>query len=145
VLGEDHPSTLTSRNNLAGVYGVSGDVVRAIPLFERTLEDRVRVLGEDHPDTLASRNNLAGAIFGRSGDVVRAIPLYEQALAGCLRALGEDHPTTKTVLANLSAARAQQSLTYAPTSSSTAPNRPASTNGAVTVGSLYHRNGHVFP
>jgi hypothetical protein len=93
---------------LAGAFRVSGDVVRAIPLFERTLEDRVRVLGEDHPNTLASRNNLAGA-YRALGDVVRAIPLYEQALAGCLRVLGEDHPTTKTVLENLSIARAQQS------------------------------------
>ena len=88
-------------------YETSGDVVRAVPLYERTLEDRVRVLGEDHPDTLLSRNNLAYA-YQVSGDVMRAMPLYEQALAGCLRVLGEDHPTTKTVRANISIARAQQ-------------------------------------
>jgi len=106
LFGEDGPSTLTSRNNLAYAYQVSGDVVRAVPLFERTLEDCARVLGEDHPDTLASRNNLAGA-YRMSGDMARAIPMYEQALADCLRVLGEDHPTTKTVRANLSIARAQ--------------------------------------
>jgi tetratricopeptide (TPR) repeat protein len=61
VLGEAHPSTLTSRNNLAAAYRDAGRVGEAIPLFERTLADRERVLGETHPDTLTSRNNLAGA------------------------------------------------------------------------------------
>ncbi|NEC93710.1 tetratricopeptide repeat protein, partial [Streptomyces sp. SID12501] len=57
VLGEDHPSTLTSRNNLAGAYQGAGDLGRAIPLYEQTLTASVRVLGEDHPSTLTSRNN----------------------------------------------------------------------------------------
>ncbi|MFF8191831.1 tetratricopeptide repeat protein, partial [Streptomyces bobili] len=61
VLGEDHPDTLASRNNLATAYWSVGDRGRAIPLFEQTLTDRVRVLGEDHPDTLDSRNTLADA------------------------------------------------------------------------------------
>jgi len=103
LYGEDDPSTLTSRNNLASVYRVSGDVVRAIPLFERTLEDRVRVLGEDHPDTLASRNNLADA-YRALGDVVRAIPLSERTLEDCVRVLGEDHPSTLASRNNLAGA-----------------------------------------
>ncbi|MER6059264.1 tetratricopeptide repeat protein, partial [Streptomyces albidoflavus] len=77
VLGEDHPSTLTSRNNLAYAYESAGDLGRAIPLYEQTLKDRLRVLGEDHPDTLTSRNNLAYA-YESAGDLGRAIPLYEQ-------------------------------------------------------------------
>ncbi|MER7679447.1 tetratricopeptide repeat protein, partial [Streptomyces sp. NPDC096934] len=44
-----------------GAYQSAGDLGRAIPLFEQTLTDRVRVLGEDHPNTLTSRNNLAYA------------------------------------------------------------------------------------
>ena len=39
----------------------AGDLGRAIPLYEQTLADRLRVLGADHPDTLGSRNNLAAA------------------------------------------------------------------------------------
>ena len=50
MLGEDHPDTLTSRNNLADAYQAAGDLGRAIPLFEQALADRGRVLGEDHPD-----------------------------------------------------------------------------------------------
>ncbi|WP_405818368.1 tetratricopeptide repeat protein [Streptomyces sp. NBC_01390] len=107
LLGEDDPSTLVSRNNLAGAYRAVGDLGRAVPLYERTLADRVRVLGEDHPDTLLSRNNLAGA-YREVGDLGRAIPLYERTLADCLRVLGEDHPTTRLVRENLSIARADE-------------------------------------
>ncbi len=61
VLGETHPDTLTSRNNLAAAYQDAGRLAEAIPLYERTLADRERVQGETHPDTLTSRNNLAYA------------------------------------------------------------------------------------
>ncbi|WP_311136985.1 SAV_2336 N-terminal domain-related protein, partial [Streptomyces griseomycini] len=37
LLGDDHPDTLASRNNLAGAYESAGDLTRAIPLYERTL------------------------------------------------------------------------------------------------------------
>ena len=65
VLGEDPPSTLTSRNNLALAYQDAGRLDEAIPLYERTLADFERVLGEDPPRTLTSRNNLALCLPGR--------------------------------------------------------------------------------
>ncbi|MFI1014866.1 tetratricopeptide repeat protein [Streptomyces sp. NPDC020965] len=37
VLGQDHPNTLISRNNLAGAYQAAGDLDRAIPLHKATL------------------------------------------------------------------------------------------------------------
>lgn len=79
VLGECHPQTLISRNNLASTYQTAGDPARAIPLLEQTLAASVRVLGEDHPQTLTSRNNLAGA-YTSAGDLTRATRLYEQTL-----------------------------------------------------------------
>ncbi|MFI1177509.1 tetratricopeptide repeat protein [Streptomyces melanogenes] len=101
VLGEDHPDTLTSRNNLASAYEAVGDG-RAIPLFEGILAVRERVLGEDHPDTLSSRNNLASA-YEAVGDG-RGILLHERALADRERVLGEDHPATLTSRSNLACA-----------------------------------------
>ncbi|MFJ9244710.1 tetratricopeptide repeat protein [Streptomyces sp. NPDC101776] len=103
LLGEDDPSTLISRNNLALAYRESGDALRAVPLFERTLEDCVRVLGDDHPDTLASRNNLAYT-YQALGDVVRAVPLYERTLEDRVRVSGEDHPDTLISRNNLAGA-----------------------------------------
>jgi tetratricopeptide (TPR) repeat protein len=102
-LGEDHPETLTSRNNLASAYQAAGDLARAIPLFEQNLTDQLRVLGEDHPDTLIFRNNLA-AVYQLAGDLARAIPLFEQNLTDQLRVLGEDHPDTLTSRINLASA-----------------------------------------
>ncbi|WP_198359807.1 tetratricopeptide repeat protein, partial [Streptomyces fildesensis] len=61
VLGDTHPDTLTSRNNLASAYQAAGNRAQAIPLLEAVLTQRERVLGDTHPDTLASRNNLASA------------------------------------------------------------------------------------
>ena len=58
VLGEDHPHTLASRNNLAAAYRSAGDLGRAIPLFEATLAACARMLGDDHPLTMAVRGNL---------------------------------------------------------------------------------------
>ena len=93
VLGEDHPDTLTSLNNLAGLFYSKGEYDRALPLFEECLAKRKRVLGEDHPSTLSSLNNLA-FLFHSKGEYDRALPLYEECLAKRKRVLGEDHPDT---------------------------------------------------
>ena len=106
VLGQDHPSTLTSRGYLAVAYQAAGDPGRATPLLEQVLADRQRVLGQDHPSTLASRGNLAVA-YQAAGDPGRATPLLEQVLADSARVLGQEHPQTKIVRGNLAAARQQ--------------------------------------
>ena len=88
----------------AAAYQAAGRPSEAIPVYERTLADRVRVLGEDHPDTLRSRNNLASA-YQAAGRVSEAIPLLKQALAGLERALGAQHPDTVRVRKSLAAVR----------------------------------------
>ena len=93
VLGEDHPNTVTSRNNLAYAYESAGRLTEAITLFEQVLTDSIRVLGPDHPNTLTSRNNLAGA-YESAGRLTEAITLYEQVLTDSTRILGQDHPHT---------------------------------------------------
>jgi hypothetical protein len=57
VLGEDHPITLASANNLANDLCALGDYQQARTLNEDTLTRYRRVLGEDHPDTLVSANS----------------------------------------------------------------------------------------
>ena len=100
LLGENHPDTLTSRNNLAGAYESAGRLTEAITLYEQVLTDRTRTLGEDHPRTLTSRNNLAHA-YHAAGRLTEAIALYEQVLTDRIRVLGEDHPDTLTSCNNL--------------------------------------------
>ncbi|MCX4973240.1 tetratricopeptide repeat protein [Streptomyces sp. NBC_00620] len=102
-LGDIHPDTLTSRNNLALAYKSAGDLNRAIPLYEATLTQREQVLGDIHPSTLNSRNNLALA-YKSAGDLNRAIPLYEATLTQREQVLGDTHPDTLTSRNNLALA-----------------------------------------
>jgi eukaryotic-like serine/threonine-protein kinase len=53
-LGEEHPATLRSMNNLAETLRAQGDLPGARALQEKALEARRRVLGEEHPATLTS-------------------------------------------------------------------------------------------
>ncbi|MEU2425336.1 tetratricopeptide repeat protein [Streptomyces sp. NPDC007851] len=103
ILGDTHPNTLISRNNLAAAYEAAGDLARAIPLLEATLARCEQVLGDIHPNTLSSRNNLAAA-YEAAGDLGRAIPLLEATLAQREQILGDTHPHTLTSRNNLAAA-----------------------------------------
>ena len=103
TLGPDHPSTLTSRSNLAYAYQDVGRLDDAITLYEQTLEDRTRILGPHHPDTLISRSNLASA-YQDAGRLDEAITLYEQTLEDFENLLGPNHPLTLASRHNLAGA-----------------------------------------
>ncbi|MCX4832496.1 tetratricopeptide repeat protein [Streptomyces sp. NBC_01016] len=100
ALGDTHPNTLMSRNNLATAYRSVGDLQRAIPLHESTLAQYEQVLGDTHPITLGGRNNLATA-YVSAGDLRRAIPLYKETLAQYEQILGDAHPETLACQNNL--------------------------------------------
>jgi len=59
TLGEEHPETLVSINNLAGCLQVMGLLKDAEPLYRRALEASERTLGAEHPHTLVFAKNLA--------------------------------------------------------------------------------------
>lgn len=102
ALGDDHPDTLQSMNNLSVLYLHQGEASRAEPLFERILAVRRRLLGEENPDTLISMNNLA-AVYRTEGRYAQAEPLLVKALAIKRRVLGEIHHSTATAWNNLAA------------------------------------------
>lgn len=92
-LGEDHPSTLTSVNNLALDLHALGDYRQARQLDEDTLDRRRRILGQDDPDTLVSANNLARDLRAL-GDFGQARDLDQDTLRRKRRTLGSDHSST---------------------------------------------------
>nr|VFJ68570.1 MAG: Tetratricopeptide repeat-containing protein [Candidatus Kentron sp. DK] len=92
-LGPEHPDTLASINNLAGLYQVQGRYGEAQTLYERALAAREKVLGPEHPDTLISLNNLA-ALYQAQSRYGEAQTLYERALAASEKVLGPEHPDT---------------------------------------------------
>jgi len=100
TLGNDHPVTLTSMNNLALAYQAAGKLDRALPLFEETVALMKSKLGPDHPDTHQSMNNLAGG-YWRAKRLDQSIPLFEECLKLRRVKSGEEHPNTMLVKANL--------------------------------------------
>ena len=79
MLGEGHPDTATSYNNLAANLQAQGKYADAEPLFRTALEIRRRVLGEGHPDTAPGYNNLAANLHAQ-GKHAEAEPLFRTAL-----------------------------------------------------------------
>ena len=53
-MGNDHPDTLASSNDLGTVLGRQGDLSEAVQLLRETLHAARRVLGSAHPRTLSS-------------------------------------------------------------------------------------------
>nr|MDJ0843452.1 CHAT domain-containing protein [Crocosphaera sp.] len=99
-LGENHPSTATSLNNLAGLYESQGRYTEAEPLLQQALAINKEQLGENHPDTASSVNNLA-VLYKSQGRYTEAEPLLQQALAIRKEQLGGNHPDTANSLNNL--------------------------------------------
>jgi len=102
VLGEDHPLTANSYNNLAFILKAQGKYGEAGPLFQRALDIRRKVLGEEHPLTASSYNNSADNL-DKQGKSKEAGPLCRKALDIFRKVLGEDHPNTATSYNNLAA------------------------------------------
>ena len=100
TLGDEHPSTILSMNNLAWSYNNLGRPQDAVQLREKVLEACKRTLGDEHPNTLLSISNLAASYsdLGRSQD---AVELEEKVLEARKRTLGDEHPATLLSMGNL--------------------------------------------
>ena len=79
VLGEEHPDTLRSRNNLASALGAAGRHAEAAELDRDTQVAMPPAVGEEHPHTLASRHNLASALDA-AGRHAEAAEMYRETL-----------------------------------------------------------------
>ena len=99
-LGDRHPDTATSLNNLAVLYESQGRYVEAEPLYVEALEISKAELGDRHPNTASSLNNLA-LLYESQGRYGEAEPLYVEALEIRKAELGDRHPNTATSLNNL--------------------------------------------
>ena len=93
ILGQEHPDTISSANNLGITYFIIGDHQEAQALFKQCLEKRTKSLGRQHPCTLASMNNMA-AIYHYTNKPDKAQSLYSECLTAKVRAIGQNHPST---------------------------------------------------
>jgi tetratricopeptide (TPR) repeat protein len=107
LLGEDHPETAESYNNLAYLQSAQGRYVQAQKLAEKVLDINRRLLTEDHPETANSFNSVAFALNAQ-GKYAEARPLFEKALSIRRRLLTDDHIDTAISYINLAANFADQ-------------------------------------
>ncbi len=89
MLGEQHPNTAITYNNLAYIYRKQGENEKAEKLYRKSLYIRKNVLGEEHLDTASSYHNLA-VLFEAQGKFKEAEELYEKGLEIRKKLLGED-------------------------------------------------------
>jgi tetratricopeptide (TPR) repeat protein len=107
VLGNRHPETLNSINNLANLRRAQGHLDQAELLYVEALEVRRHVLGNQHPDTLWSIGNLA-SLRKEQGRLDVAEELYVEALEGFRQRLGNQHRDTLLLMYNLANLRMVQ-------------------------------------
>ena len=100
VLGEVHPDTATSYNNVGVSYAKMGDLEKGLQYLEKALKIRRRVLGEVHPSTAKSYNNV-GVSYAKMGDREKSLQYEEKALEISCRILGEVHPDTASYYHNV--------------------------------------------
>jgi tetratricopeptide (TPR) repeat protein len=107
LLGQKHPSTLTSMNNLALVLSGQGKYAEAEEMCRQVSELRETVLGKEHPDTLTSMNNLA-EVLSYKGTYKQAEEIHREVLKQMQMVLGEEHASTLTSMHNLAGVLSRQ-------------------------------------
>jgi len=100
MLGDDHPDTLISMEEVAGTYWGLGRWSDAEALLLVVLGKRRLVLGDDHPDTLRGMEHLADT-YREQGRWSDAEPLYFVVMEKRKLVLGDDHPDTFETMTNL--------------------------------------------
>ncbi len=78
ALGEHHPETMQSVNNLAVLYNRTKRPELAEPLIEEDYEVSRKALGEEHPDILPTMTNL-GKVYLAQGKYEDAVRILEKA------------------------------------------------------------------
>jgi tetratricopeptide (TPR) repeat protein len=100
VLRREHPDTLTSMNNLAGVLNRQGKYKEAEAMHRQTLAISKKMLRPEHPFRLTSMSNLALVLDSQS-KYKEAEAMNRQTLARYEELLGPEHPFTLTSMSNL--------------------------------------------
>jgi tetratricopeptide (TPR) repeat protein len=100
ALGESHPATLASRQQLALAWRDGGLWAESHAEYRAVLALRTRVLGKEHPDTMETRHGLA-SVLRREGFLDQAQAEYRAVLALRSRILGDEHPDTLATRQNL--------------------------------------------
>ncbi len=100
ILGEGHPETANSYNDLAVALSTQGKLAESEAMHRRALDIRLKALPDGHPDIALSYANLAVALLAQ-GKPAEAEAMHRRALDMRLKALPEGHPLIAESYANL--------------------------------------------
>jgi tetratricopeptide (TPR) repeat protein len=107
VLGEGHPDTLTSMNDLAATYLRQGRQDKSEEMCVEIIGKRKELLGDKHPATLASMHALADTYFFQ-GRYAEAEKLAVEVMERKKEVLGRGHIDTLSSMDSLALALSQQ-------------------------------------
>ena len=82
---------VVSNNNIGIVYKASGDYVKALEYYTKSLSIELNTFGQNHPDVTTSFNNIA-FVYKAKGDYNEALEYFTKCLSVKLITLGVDHP-----------------------------------------------------
>ncbi len=100
ILGEVHPYTGTSYNNLGMLYLKTRNLTKAEPYLIKCYQIDVQTLGELHSNTSTALNNL-GILYSTKGDFAKAEPIHLKGLEIARKSVGEEHADVAKSLHNL--------------------------------------------
>jgi serine/threonine-protein kinase len=100
TVGEDHPSTVTSAENVASDLGFLDRRREAITIYEHVLALRERSLGPEHPSVAGTLDNYGNSLRSQER-YDEAIVAHERALEINTAAYGPEHPRVADSLENL--------------------------------------------
>lgn len=100
AVGENHPDTATSYNNLAVLYQNMGEYDKALRLYEKAKAICKATPDENHLATATCYNNL-GELYRVTGKYDKALPLCEEALAIRKAKLSTNHADIASSYDNL--------------------------------------------
>jgi CHAT domain-containing protein len=98
--GAEHYRIARMLGNLAILYQMQADYVRAEPLFRQTVEMMEKTVGKEHQDYAAAIYSLAKCYTDR-GDYEKAEPLYRKALEIAEKLFAAPHPDVISYLNSL--------------------------------------------
>ena len=93
-LGDQHPDTAISLNNLAVLYKSMGRYEAAELLYLESMKIWKEQLGDRHPDTATGLNKLA-VLYYNTHQYQKALAFIQEALPIYIQTLGSTHPATQ--------------------------------------------------
>ncbi|MEM7314577.1 MAG: tetratricopeptide repeat-containing protein kinase family protein, partial [Planctomycetota bacterium] len=95
--------SLNSITNLVAAYITSGQHLKALRMWEKTLKNFEDTAGANHPITLMYSHNMVVALV-KAGLAQEGVELGEKTVKGRIEKLGADHPDTLQSMNNLAQA-----------------------------------------